>query len=155
MQNCVLTLEGNVVSPAMTQLDDKLPERLIHILVADDEEDIRELLRSCLEAGGYYVLLAESGPSALKLAEDFPGHIDLLITDIRMPHMDGIEFARQLHAVRPETKILFMSAAASELSSAGLQPNTSFILKPFLCEDISKKLLTILERSQDQSDPAS
>jgi two-component system cell cycle sensor histidine kinase/response regulator CckA len=124
----------------------KPQERWIHILVVDDEEDIRNLLRSYLEASGYYVLVAESGPSGLKLAEHFPGSIDLLITEIRMPLMDGIEFARQMRAVRREMKILYMSASVGELSSIELEPNTNFISKPFLRESLSKKLLDVLGR---------
>ncbi len=128
----------------------KPPERWIHILVVDDEEEIRGLLRKFLEASGYYVLVAESGPSGLKLAEHFPGSIDLLVTDIRMPHMDGIEFARQMRAVRPEIKILYMSATVGELSSIELEPSTNFISKPFSEVNLSKMLLHILGRSQGE-----
>jgi two-component system cell cycle sensor histidine kinase/response regulator CckA len=142
-----------VASPVLMQTESKPPERWIHILVVDDEEDIRDLSRTYLEASGYYVLVAESGPSGLKLAEHFPGSIDLLITDIRMPHMDGIEFARQMRAVRPEMKILYMSAAVGELSSLELEPNTSFISKPFARGNLTKRVLHILGRSQSESDP--
>jgi CheY-like chemotaxis protein len=135
----------------LMQPECKPPERWIHILVVDDEEDIRDQLRSYLEASGYYVLVADSGSTGLKLAEHFPGAIDVLITDIRMPHMGGIEFARQMRAVRPKMKILYMSAAAGELSSAALEPDINCISKPFLRESLSKKLLHILGRSQSRS----
>ena len=141
-----------MISPVWMQPKCKPLERWIHILVVDDDEDIRDVLRSFLEASGYYVLLAESGPSGLKLAEDFPGSIDLLITDIRMPHMDGIEFARQMRAVRPEMKILYMSASGGELSPGELEPNTNFISKPFSRENLTKRLHHILGRSQSESD---
>ncbi len=140
-----------MISPVWMQPKCKPLERWIHILVVDDEEDIRDLLRSFLEASGYYVLVAESGPSGLKLAEDFPGSIDLLITDIRMPHMDGIEFAGQMRAVRPEMKILYMSASGGGLLPAELEPNTNFIPKPFSRENLTKRLLHILGRSQSES----
>jgi len=141
-----------VISHVLMQPKGKPLERWIHILVVDDEEDIRDVLRSFLEASGYYVLVAESGPSGLKLAEHFPGSIDLLITDIRMPHMNGISFARQMRAVRPEMKILYMLASGGELSTAELEPNTNFIAKPFSQENLAKRLLRILERSQSESD---
>ncbi len=140
-----------MVSHVLMQPKGKPLERWIHILVVDDEEDIRDVLCSFLEASGYYVLVAESGPSGLKLAEDFPSSIDLLITDIHMPHMDGIAFARQMRAVRPEMKILYMSASGSELSPAEVDPNTTFIAKPFSQDGLAKRLLHILGRSQSES----
>ena len=139
-----------MISPVWMQPKSKPLERWIHILVVDDDEDIRDVLRSFLEDSGYYVLVAESGPSGLKLAEDFPGSIDVLITDIHMPHMDGIEFARRVRAVRPEMKILYMSASGGELSPAELEPNTNFIAKPFSRQNLTERLLRILGRSQSQ-----
>jgi two-component system cell cycle sensor histidine kinase/response regulator CckA len=144
----VVHYADDVALPVLMQPECKTPECWIHILVVDDEEDILDLLRTFLEADGYYVLVAESGPSGLKLAEQFPGSIDLLITDIRMPHMDGIEFARQLRAVRPEMKILYMSATVGQHSCGELEPNANFISKPFSQANLSKKLLHILGRSQ-------
>ena len=140
-----------MISHVLLQPKGKPLERWIHILVVDDEEDVRGVLRSFLEASGYYVLVAENGPSGLKLPKGFPGSIDLLITDIRMPHMDGIAFARQMRAVRPEMKILYMSASGGELSPAELEPNTKFIAKPFSQESLAKRLLHILGRPQSES----
>ena len=141
-----------MVSHVLMQPKGKPLERWIHILVVDDEEDIRDVLCSFLEASGYYVLVAESGPSGLKLAEDFPSSIDLLITDIHMPHMEGIAFARRMRAVRPEMKTLYMSALGGELSSAEVDPNTNFIARPFSQEILAKRLFPILGRSQSESD---
>jgi two-component system, cell cycle sensor histidine kinase and response regulator CckA len=117
----------------------------IHIIVVDDEEGIREVVRALLQAAGYTVTVAEGGPIALKLAQDFPGAIDLLITDIRMPEMDGTELARRVQALRPETKVLFMSAFAGDLFASGqIKPGQNFLAKPFSGETLVEKLREVL-----------
>ena len=141
----------------MVQLEDEVapimhPERdqssrAVHILVVDDEEDIRDVLRAFLEARGYDVMVAENGPTALKCAEHFPGSIDLLITDLRMPNMDGIELARQMRTHRSEIRVLHMSAHVDELATSGkLKPNANIIAKPFLPANLSEKVSHILAR---------
>jgi CheY-like chemotaxis protein len=114
-------------------------------LVVNDEEDIREVMRALLKAAGYTVTVAEGGPMALKLAQDFPGSIDLLITYIRMPEMDGTELSLQMQALRPETKVLFMSAFAGDLFDSGrIRPGQSFLAKPFSGETLVEKLREVL-----------
>ena len=117
----------------------------IHIMVVDDEEDIRAVIRALLEAAGYTVTIAEGGPMALKLAQDFPESIDLLITDIRMPEMDGTHLARRMQALRPETKVLFMSAYAGDLFASGqIRREQNFLAKPFSGETLVEKLREVL-----------
>ncbi|MGH9489643.1 MAG: PAS domain S-box protein [Terriglobales bacterium] len=82
------------------------------ILVAEDEDGVRALVRDTLTAHGFRVLESRDGREALQICSDHPGRIDLLLTDVVMPNMDGRRLAERLHALRPETKILFMSGYA-------------------------------------------
>ncbi len=78
------------------------------ILVAEDEDDIRDLLGEFLGSNGYILLSARGGEEALSIAKEHEGPIHLLLTDVVMPGMDGDELARRLLLSRPETKLLFV-----------------------------------------------
>ena len=91
------------------------------ILVVDDESQVRSLARDILQGAGYRVLEAEDGEQALRLAEQHPGAIHVLLTDIMMPGINGKELADRLAANRPDTKMIFMSGRAAEvISEAGV-----------------------------------
>ena len=72
-----------------------------HLLVVDDDVDLRSLAQIILEQSGYQVLVAADGRQALQIAQQDPDPIDLLLTDLVMPGMDGAELGRQLRALRP------------------------------------------------------
>jgi heterodisulfide reductase subunit A len=95
----------------MTRTD----EKGIRIVVADDEEIVLSLLRDTLEDEGHAIEVAANGPEALKLIEASPP--DLIITDIRMPHMDGIELASRARQLCPDLVVIFMTGYA-DLNSA-------------------------------------
>jgi CheY-like chemotaxis protein len=103
------------------------------ILLVDDDVETRETVALMLEALGYQVLQAGSGAAALGVAEHVPGRIDLLLTDVRMPGMTGVELARQLSAQFPEIPVLFASgyAAGALAEREGLAPGTTLLSKPF------------------------
>lgn len=115
------------------------------ILLVDDEEPIRHLIREILERRGYRVLLAGDGPAALKVSSDFREEIHLLLTDIVMPRMNGLEVAKCLALQRPSIKILYMSgyleAVAIEERTA---PGRYFLRKPFLAQSLSRKVGEVL-----------
>jgi CheY-like chemotaxis protein len=98
------------------------------ILVVDDEPDVCELARDCLLAAGYMVLEATDGEEALRIAEAHTEPIHLLLTDVVMPRLNGVELAGRLTRQRPDTKVLYMSgfavvgAQTEHLSGPGLQP---------------------------------
>ena len=79
------------------------------ILVAEDQPDLRWMICQFLQELGYSVLEAKDGGDAVALAEQYKGTIDVLLTDIVMPHIRGSEVARQLSASRPDMKVIFMS----------------------------------------------
>ena len=103
-----------------------MPSRGGTILVVDDEEDIRTVVRQMLAAEGYVVLDAGDPHHALRLAGQ--QHVDLLITDVVMPLMRGTELAQRLLALVPSAKVLLMSAfKVAEIAASG----HPFLAKPF------------------------
>lgn len=103
-----------------------MPSRGETILVVDDEEDIRTVVRQMLAAEGYVVLDAGDPHHALRLAGQ--QHVDLLITDVVMPLMRGTELAQRLLALVPSAKVLLMSAyKVAEIAASG----HPFLAKPF------------------------
>ncbi|GLY99894.1 response regulator [Actinoplanes sp. NBRC 103695] len=103
------------------------------ILVAEDEDGIRDTLTRTLSKAGYAVLAAATGPAALELAAHHPGTIQLLLSDVIMPGMLGDELAEHLHEKRPDTGILFMSGYAGDLMNryGVLKPGVTVLPKPF------------------------
>jgi PAS domain S-box-containing protein len=103
------------------------------VLVVEDEAALRQVTARILRRAGYTVIVAEDGATALKLAEEHPEPIDVLLTDVVMPGMVGTEVAARLAADRPRLKVLFMSGYAQPvLASHGtLDPDVCLIEKPF------------------------
>jgi CheY-like chemotaxis protein len=103
------------------------------ILVAEDEAVIRMLTRQVLEQYGYTVLEAADGQQALALVRQYPGTIDLLVTDVVMPNLSGTELVRQLRDLGHTLKVLYMSGYTGmyfeELGKS--DPGSGFLQKPF------------------------
>ena len=123
--------------------------------MVDDEAQVRTLARDILLGAGYRVLEAEGGEQALRVAENHPGIIHVLLTDIMMPGMNGRELADRLGIVRPDTKAIFMSGRAAEvISDAGvLIPVDSFLAKPFTVDRLLNKVRERLEYRSPFSRP--
>jgi two-component system, cell cycle sensor histidine kinase and response regulator CckA len=117
------------------------------ILLCEDEEVLRVLLSRVLVAAGYRVLSAESGERALLLAANQP-EIDLLLTDIVMPGINGVEVAERLRANRAQLSVLLMSGYSEEdVRERGARlGNTRLLQKPFLPEDLLKTVADALAR---------
>jgi DNA-binding response OmpR family regulator len=101
------------------------------------------------------VLEAENGEQALRIAEEHPGAIHVLVTDVMMPGINGKELADRLAVSRPDTKMIFMSGRAAEvISDAGvLIPVDSFLAKPFTVERLLNKVRERLEYRSPFSRP--
>ena len=125
------------------------------ILVVDDETPVRALARDILLGAGYRVLEAEDGEEALRVAEEHPGVIHVLLTDVVMPGINGKELADRLAAVHTDTKAIFMSGCASEVvSDAGvLIPVDAFVAKPFTGERLLNKVRERIEYCSPFSHP--
>jgi CheY-like chemotaxis protein len=131
------------------------------ILVVDDEPDVCELARDCLLAAGYRVLEATDGEEALRIAEAHTEPIHLLLTDVVMPRLNGVELAGRLTRQRPDTKVLYMSGFAvvgaqhELLSGPGLEPGDPILPKPFNAESLTRKVREILTAPSPSRSPFS
>jgi DNA-binding response OmpR family regulator len=113
------------------------------ILVADDEPLIRNLVTLLLQHDGYFVISAADGHEGLELSRKYPGVIDLLITDMEMPRMNGTDLCGHLMEERPGIKMLVMSGKdISEIIRRNA--NMPFLPKPFNGETLKAKVRAIL-----------
>ena len=126
------------------------------VLLVEDEESVRELVRVTLISRGYKVLEAENGESGLRIAEATKGPIDILVTDVVMPGMGGRELAKRLVALRPGTSVLYLSGYTEDaiVTQGALSPGTAFLQKPFTLQNLAKKVREVL-RSRQQAKSAS
>ena len=110
------------------------------ILVVEDEETVRLVVRDTLTARGYEILAASNGPDALQLFRLFPGRISLLLTDVDLPSMPGAEVASRAMLERPGLRLLFMSGhSQAVLDQAGIDPSR-ILLKPFSPEALATRV---------------
>jgi two-component system cell cycle sensor histidine kinase/response regulator CckA len=119
------------------------------ILLVEDEDGVRELAKSVLAAQGYEVLVAGRPDEAMALLQNHKKEIQLLLTDVIMPSMSGRELARQVTAVRPDIKVLFMSGYTDNVISAGgmLEEGISFLQKPFTPTVLIQKVREVLNQT--------
>lgn len=117
------------------------------VLLVEDAEPPRALIKEFLKDSGYMVLEAENGSEAIRIASDFRGPIHLLLTDLVMPGMGGQQLAEQLRRIRPATKVLFMSGYPNHsLAQSGIPAvGVVFLEKPFTREILSRKARQILD----------
>jgi CheY-like chemotaxis protein len=108
--------------------------------VVDDEAALRRLFRAILEGGGYAVLEAAHGAEALRVYEQHPGRIDLLMTDVTMPGMTGPELAGHLTRLRPSLKVLYLSGGAAGGEGLPGEAGAAFLGKPFPPEALLRKV---------------
>ena len=112
------------------------------ILLADDDGQLRTFLAALLHKYGYNVIVASDGKEALQKAREFGGVIHLLLSDIEMPGMTGIELAIQLNQERPDTKILLISGLATGMLV--LNNGWQFLPKPFMADMLKDRIRDFL-----------
>lgn len=117
------------------------------VLLAEDNNDIRNLLSKGLERQGYTVYAAADGLQALRLAERHLHELNALITDADMPHLRGTDIALQLMVLRPQLKILLMSGSDRGAFDATrvLVPGMVFVEKPFTVGELGRTLRETLD----------
>ncbi len=120
------------------------------VLLCEDDAAIRKLVRHTLARNGYEVLEAEEPHKALQICRERKGPIHLLLTDIVMPRMNGFETAREVLAMRPDVKILYMSGYTDNRVSENwvFDASTPFLHKPFTASALLQKLREALSSSQ-------
>jgi two-component system, cell cycle sensor histidine kinase and response regulator CckA len=116
------------------------------VLVVEDEPGVRRLIESMLELHGYRVLAAANAGEALELAAS-AGRIDLLLTDVEMPDMNGRELAQRLGAERPEMRLLYMSGHSEhEIAGYGVFASGAlFLAKPFTVAALTQRVREVLD----------
>jgi two-component system cell cycle sensor histidine kinase/response regulator CckA len=126
--------------------DRALPRGSETILLVEDEESVRALLRQLLQVSGYRVLEASNGMEALNCVEAHAGSVDLLVTDIVMPVMGGRELAEKLQKSAPHLPVIFMSGYANDPKLLEeMRGPCSFIPKPFTVESLAVRVREMLD----------
>lgn len=117
------------------------------VLLVEDELLVRELIVEVLEMTGHRVLTARDGREALRAAAAYPGPIDLLLTDVMLPGMTGGELAKQVAAIRPEARVLFMSGYDEQdvRGITGCADVREIIPKPFDWRTFTNRIRMALE----------
>ena len=117
------------------------------VLLVEDEDIVRRPVVRILRRLGYEVLVAESGESALRMASEHHQRIDVLLTDLLLPGMNGAVLARKLRMLRPEMKIVYSSGCATNPPSRDVDPSEAdaFISKPYSAQALARTLLEVLD----------
>jgi CheY-like chemotaxis protein len=117
------------------------------VLLVEDEDGVRDFVRSVLERQGYAVLAASDGARAVELAGRHEGAIHLVLTDVVMPDMSGRELAERVRATRPQVKLLFMSGYTDDavVQRGVLASDMAFLQKPFSGSVLARKVRRAIE----------
>lgn len=119
---------------------------MARILLADDDQATRELVKRALETDGHAVELTQDGSEAFDTLTASASAFNVLVSDVHMPGMDGIELARRVSTTQPDLKLLLMSGFAEELERAKAlnSPNLAVIMKPFTLEQVRSAVRSLL-----------
>jgi two-component system, cell cycle sensor histidine kinase and response regulator CckA len=119
------------------------------ILLAEDEDQVRKLAVRILTMNGYRVLEANDGGSAYLKCKEYKKDIDLLLTDVMMPEMNGKRLYEQIAPIRPGIKVLYLSGYTDNaiVHRGVLSPGEAFLQKPFRADDLLNKVREVLDRS--------
>ena len=120
------------------------------ILIVEDEKDLRFIVRQILEQHGYTVLEATNGIDALERIDQHTGPIHLVVTDLYMPEMNGVEFIEQLRQSQPHMKVIFISGSSSRrlLDERGYDETTPLLAKPFDLDELVRYVRKSFDASQ-------
>jgi len=124
------------------------------ILVVEPEEEVRKLIARILRKQGYKVLEAPQGKEVFWLCEEQEGPIHLMVTDVVMPEMTGVELAEHIKQVYPEMKVLYMSGYSSErvaIDREKVEKGIEFIQKPFTVYKLARKVREVLDKQSSNA----
>jgi CheY-like chemotaxis protein len=118
------------------------PQRSVTILIVEDNDNLRNLLHRTLEGDGYSVFPAADGAEALRLCQQRDGTIDIVVSDIVMPRLNGLELAERIRGARPETKFLFITGFGDQFPElrAWIRYGATILEKPFLPSELLHKV---------------
>lgn len=143
----LLPLVDEPVAPSPTTAEVDRPRGSATVLIVDDDEGLRNFMSRILERNGYQILTADSAEHALVAFNDFPGSIDLLLSDVVMGEMSGRELAAELQAKDTRLSVLLVSGTANRSIIAELNPAASdFLPKPFQPSQLIDKVHEMMSR---------
>jgi CheY-like chemotaxis protein len=141
---------GSMMTPSIPALASVGPARAQKpvILLVEDESVVRQVTREVLEHAGYQVLESDGPPEALRLAAAHQGRIALLLSDVVMPGMNGIDLAHRIQKTQPWLATVFMSGYANQVVMQQAEPLSSYIQKPFTIEALLAGVAEALAKSR-------
>jgi DNA-binding response OmpR family regulator len=122
------------------------PETLPTVLVVDDEEDLRDIIRRMLERRGFATLTAGDPQQAIAVCRDHPGDIDVLVTDLGLPGVSGGELSRTATELRPGMRVVYISGLPKDMAVAEglIAPDALLVKKPFSTESLIEALRSVI-----------
>jgi CheY-like chemotaxis protein len=115
------------------------------ILVVEDETALRRLICLSLERRGYKVLAAKDGAEAIEICQRSPSQIHLVVSDVMMPHVNGLQLRERAATLRPDAKFLFMSGYSEQIVGNLWAQGCAFLEKPFLPDELVGKVRELLK----------
>ena len=125
------------------------------VLLVEDDDDVRKYVREALLRAHYTVLDARNGGEALLILEQHPSPVHLLLTDVILPRMTGIQLASRLRAIQPAIRVVFMSGYAEDriLDQGGLDVREALVTKPIRSQELLRAVRTVLDRLASRPPP--
>jgi DNA-binding NtrC family response regulator len=116
------------------------------VLVVDDEEDLRDIMRRMLERRGFHTIVAADPQQAIGICRDYPGEIDVLVTDLGLPGVSGRELSQAATELRPGMRVVYISGLPKEMAVADglIEPDALLVKKPFSTELLIEALRSVL-----------
>ncbi|MDY7084805.1 MAG: response regulator [Actinomycetota bacterium] len=120
------------------------------VLVVDDEEDLRDIMRRMLERRGFATLIAGDSQQAIAACREFPGDIDILVTDLGLPGVSGGELSRSATKLRPEMSVVYISGLPKDIAVADglIGEDALLVKKPFSSEVLVQTLRSVLGEAE-------
>jgi PAS domain S-box-containing protein len=143
----VLPAVQHTETPASGTLAIEPPKGSETILLVEDEENVRRIAVRTLRQNGYTILEAADGPTALQMVRNVNGAVDMLITDVVMPHMGGREVAEAVRALAPGIKVMFSSGYTDDavVRHGVLEADVAFLQKPFTGKTLLARVREVLD----------
>ena len=142
---------------AVEPTGESLPPRTLRgsetILLVEDDDQVRVVAREILRRSGYHVIEARNAGEAVLHSEEYPGTIQLLLTDVVMPQMSGPELAKRLASVRPEMKVLCMSGYTDDsiVRHGVLEAHIAYLQKPITPDALATRVREVLDELRPQA----
>jgi two-component system, cell cycle sensor histidine kinase and response regulator CckA len=147
------SVEEEVVPQEIRKAVASLPRGTETVLLVEDEEGVRELAKEYLESCGYKVLVAQNGQAAIDLVSKHSGPIDLIMTDIVMPGLNGSDLAKKVKFLRPDIRVVYMSGYTDQaiIHHGILSSDVLLLQKPFTMSTLAHKLREALSAKRIKS----